>query len=70
MIAWNGTSSGWLGFGTDEALCARITEETGIPACTSVLALDEAMRLSGRLAGVGTRRVQGWGRLFSETPRH
>ena len=48
VIAWNGTSSGWLGFETDEALCARITAETGIPACTSVLALNEAMRLSGR----------------------
>lgn len=48
VIAWNGTSSGWLGFETDEALCARITEETGIPACTSVLALNEAMQLSGR----------------------
>ncbi len=48
VIAWNGTSSGWLGFEADEALCARITEETGIAACTSVLALNEAMQLSGR----------------------
>lgn len=48
VIAWNGTSSGWLGFEADEALCARITAETGIPACTSVLALNEAMRLAGR----------------------
>ncbi len=48
VIAWNGTSSGWLGFERDEALCARITAETGIPACTSVLALNEAMRLAGR----------------------
>ena len=40
VIAWNGTSSGWLGFDTDEALCARITAETGIPACTSVLAFN------------------------------
>jgi len=47
VIAWNGTSSGWLGFETDEALCARITADTGIPACTSVLALNEAMRLAG-----------------------
>jgi maleate isomerase len=47
-IAWNGTSSGWLGFDRDEALCERITAETGIPACTSVLALNEAMRLAGR----------------------
>ncbi|MGJ7542662.1 maleate cis-trans isomerase family protein [Variovorax sp. LT1R16] len=48
VIAWNGTSSGWLGFETDEALCARITAETGIPACTSVLAFNEAMAMSGR----------------------
>ncbi|MEH3086570.1 MAG: aspartate/glutamate racemase family protein [Xylophilus ampelinus] len=48
VIAWNGTSSGWLGFDRDEALCERITAETGIPACTSVLALNEAMTLAGR----------------------
>ncbi len=47
VIAWNGTSSGWLGFGADEALCAAITAETGIQATTSVLALNEAMRASG-----------------------
>ncbi len=47
VIAWNGTSSGWLGFGADEALCAAITAETGIPATTSVLALNEVMRATG-----------------------
>jgi len=47
-IAWNGTSSGWLGFETDEALCRRIAETTGIPACTSVLACNELMRRTGR----------------------
>jgi maleate isomerase len=41
VIGWNGTSSGWLGFDADERLCRRITEATGIPACTSVLALNE-----------------------------
>jgi len=40
-IGWNGTSSGWLGFDADERLCRRITEATGTPACTSVLALNE-----------------------------
>src|ERR1700704_3231814 len=35
VIAWNGTSSGWLGFDADRALCERITAETGVPACTS-----------------------------------
>jgi len=48
VICWNGTSSGWLGFERDEALCARITAETGVPACTSVLAWNEVMELTGR----------------------
>jgi len=46
-IGWNGTSSGWLGFDADERLCQRITGATGIPACTSVLALNEIFRASG-----------------------
>jgi maleate isomerase len=44
VIGWNGTSSGWLGFEADERLCRRITEATGIAACTSVLALNEIFR--------------------------
>lgn len=50
-IAWNGTSSGWLGFDVDERLCRRITEATGIPATTSMLALNEI------LASMGVRRL-------------
>jgi len=46
VIAWNGTSGGWLGFDADERLCQRITAATGIPATTSVLALNEALRLT------------------------
>ena len=46
-IGWNGTSAGWLGFGSDEHLCRRIGEATGIPACTSVLALNEIFRRTG-----------------------
>lgn len=46
-IGWNGTSSGWLGFDADERLCERITGATGIPACTSVLALNEIFRATG-----------------------
>ena len=46
-IGWNGTSSGWLGFDADERLCERITAATGIPACTSVLALNEIFRATG-----------------------
>lgn len=47
VIAWNGTSAGWRGFETDEALCEAITRETGIPACTSVLALNHWLRAAG-----------------------
>jgi maleate isomerase len=46
-IVWNGTASGWLGFGADEALCRAIAAETGIPAGTSVLALNEIFALQG-----------------------
>lgn len=44
VIAWNGTSSGWLGFEADIQLCREITKATGIPATTSVLALLEIFR--------------------------
>src|SRR4051794_22014579 len=32
VIAWNGTSAGWLGFERDVQLCDRIKQATGIPA--------------------------------------
>jgi maleate isomerase len=47
VIAWNGTSAGWLGFERDELLCERITAATGIPACTSVLAFREIFQRTG-----------------------
>jgi maleate isomerase len=47
VIAWNGTSAGWLGFDSDERLCRRITEATGIPATTSMLALNEVLAARG-----------------------
>jgi maleate isomerase len=47
VIAWNGTSAGWLGFERDERLCERIFEVTGIKACTSVLAFREIFQLTG-----------------------
>ena len=47
VIAWNGTSAGWMGFEADERLCTRITRETGVPAASSVLALNEALALTG-----------------------
>ncbi|KAG9252293.1 Asp/Glu/hydantoin racemase [Emericellopsis atlantica] len=47
MIGWSGTSSGWLGFEADDKLCAEITAATGIPATTSVLALNKAVKEFG-----------------------
>lgn len=48
VIGWNGTSAGWLGFDADERLCDRLLEETGIPACTSMLALNEILETTDR----------------------
>lgn len=50
-IVWSGTSASWLGFERDRALCAAITAATGVPAATSVLALNAA------LAARGVRRL-------------
>ena len=50
-IAWSGTSASWLGFDRDAALCRQIEDTTGIPATSSVLALNEA------LARTGVRRL-------------
>src|SRR5436305_3520892 len=47
VIAWNGTSSGWLGFERDVRLCESITQATGIPACTAMLALNEILEKTG-----------------------
>ncbi len=47
VIAWNGTSAGWLGLARDERLCQRITAVTGIPACTTVLAYREILQRTG-----------------------
>jgi hypothetical protein len=41
VICWNGTSAGWHGFATDERLCAEVEQQLRVPACTSVLALNE-----------------------------
>jgi maleate isomerase len=43
-ICWNGTSAGWLGLDWDRRMCASITKRTSIPACSSVLAIDEIFR--------------------------
>lgn len=46
-LCWNGTSAGWLGFQADRDLCASISARTGVPACSSVLAIDEIFRGTG-----------------------
>ena len=47
VIAWSGTSSGWLGFEKDKQLCSQIESATGISATTSVLALNEIFQTTG-----------------------
>lgn len=44
VIGWNGTSASWVGFDSDEKLCQQIEQQTGAKACTSVLALNEALQ--------------------------
>lgn len=46
-ICWNGTSAGWLGLERDRELCRAVSERTGIRACSSVLAIEEILRLTG-----------------------
>jgi maleate isomerase len=40
LICWNGTSASWLGLEKDRALCKAITERTGVPATSTILAYD------------------------------
>jgi maleate isomerase len=47
VIGWSGTSGGWLGFDVDEKLCLAITDELGIPATTSTLAMNKALEILG-----------------------
>lgn len=45
VIGWGGTSASWLGFATDDVLCAAITKETrGIPATTAVKGMNDLLR--------------------------
>jgi maleate isomerase len=46
-ICWNGSKGGSIGFDADRRLTARIQETTGIPACTSTLAIEELFRRRG-----------------------
>lgn len=47
VIAWNGTSSAWLGFPRDEELCRQIEATTGAKAASSMLALNEVLAKLG-----------------------
>jgi maleate isomerase len=47
VICWNGTSGAWKGITADQAICAAITAETGIPATTGTLAQIAAFRAHG-----------------------
>lgn len=47
VILWNGSKAGAIGFDLDRALCARITERTGIAAETSALVLERLLRARG-----------------------
>lgn len=47
VIAWCGTSGGWMGIDQDEALCRAITERTGALATSSTLAQIAAFRALG-----------------------
>lgn len=64
VIAWNGTSSAWLGFETDRRLCTAIHAATGARACTSVLALNDVLqRLRAHRIGLVTPyldEIQAW----------
>ena len=46
-MAWNGTAAGWLGFEKDRKLCRAIEQETGVPATTTVLAVNEIFERTG-----------------------
>ena len=47
VIGWSGTAAGWLGFDADRHLCDAIERQTGARACTSVLALNEILEMTG-----------------------
>ena len=47
VIVWSGTSAAWMGFDKDERLCAQITQHTGVPAGTSILAMRDAFAQFG-----------------------
>ncbi|MUL36217.1 maleate cis-trans isomerase family protein [Gloeocapsopsis dulcis] len=67
-IAWNGTSAGWLGFEADVQLCQQITDVTGIPATTSVLALLEILRDCAKRSAQSDRQITKFGLVTPYLP--
>lgn len=47
IIGWSGTAAGWMGFEQDEILCKAIQDKTGIPATSSIIALNEILQKMG-----------------------
>ncbi len=47
VIAWNGTSSAWLGFDADRRLCRAIEDRFGKPATASMLAINQVLAAAG-----------------------
>ncbi|MCU0825981.1 MAG: aspartate/glutamate racemase family protein [Tabrizicola sp.] len=47
LICWNGTSAAWLGLDRDRALCAAITQRTGVEATSTMLAYEALFRRMG-----------------------
>lgn len=47
VLLWNGSKGGSIGFEHDEALCAALTQETGLPAVTSGLAVLDLFARAG-----------------------
>jgi maleate isomerase len=44
VICWNGSKAGSIGLDLDRELCDRITQETGIAATTSMLAIEAVLK--------------------------
>ena len=60
VIAWNGTSAGWLGLDADRELVEAIESDTGARATTTTLALLDALdALSARRIGLVTPYLCG-----------
>jgi maleate isomerase len=52
VVAWNGTSGGWMGIDLERGLAKRIEDILGVPFTTTTLAMVSAMQ---------ARRVRRWG---------